>query len=270
MKRILAWGMLFVLLPLSAEGAVAAAAQEESLVGGEAVGALDRYASQIRSGNTAGLAGELERWLAGAAGESPERLGHARYMRALLMADPDSARVALLEVALEGRSSYGARAWIRLAQLDIMSDEPVRAVASLERLRADYPGSAAASASRYWTARAFEDQGMLNEACDSYMQAAYGARNAGDDIRALAVAASEECGGAAPRVSIQVGAFSSAGAAREALSQLEERGFSGRVFEAGGLYRLRVGRFANPEAVRRLARRLEDAGFSAIVVAAES
>lgn len=233
--------------------------------------ALDRLEAEIERGTLEGARASLETWIAGASGASAEVMGRARYLRARLMADVDSARAEYLAVAVEGRSSYGARAWLRLAQLDLAVGEPMRAVADLERLRADYPSDPIARTSWYWTARALEQRGMLEEACDNFERAVGAAGEAGaDELRDRAMLAADSCSAAGLRFSIQVGAFSRPATARELAEQLDEEGFPARVFEEGGLHRVRVGRFVSPETARGLERRLRDGGFTVAVVAAES
>ncbi|MDX1396121.1 MAG: hypothetical protein R3195_17200, partial [Gemmatimonadota bacterium] len=102
---------------------------------------LDRIEEAIEAGRLDGVRAELDGWLDGAEDASPEDRGRARYLRARLYLDADSARSEYLDVALDGRSSYGARAWLRLAQLDLSRGQTERAIESLERLRADYSRS---------------------------------------------------------------------------------------------------------------------------------
>ena len=235
------------------------------------VEALDRFEARIEAGRTDGVAEALDAWLADAGDGPPDAIGRARYLRARLIEDVDLARAEYLSVAIEGGTVYGALAWLRLAQMDLAMGEPARAASDLERLRADYPGSPSAASSWYWTARTFEDRGLLNEACEQYERAISEARRVDDQLSVeRALMASGECGSGGLRFSIQVGAFSRDETARELQSQLEADGHPARVFEDGGLYRVRVGWFANPDAARALERRLRDGGFTVAVVAAES
>lgn len=232
-------------------------------------GTLDRLEARVESGDTDGVAEAIERWLSGAQTPPRDAVGRARYLRARLMSDADSAHAELLALALDGGSPWATRAWLRLAQLELAAGDPARAEAALERLRADDPRSAPARSSWYWTARAFEDRGMLERACEGWARALTEAQNTGDaaSIR-LAVAASAGCRSDAPRFAAQVAAFSAPQAANEMRSQLDADGFPARVVEADGLHRVRVGLFSTAEAARALQRRLRLAGFSTSIVPA--
>ena len=232
--------------------------------------ALARLEARIESGATEGVAGAIERWLSTTPDPSREAVGRARYSRVRLMSDADSARAELLALALDGGSSHGARVWLRLGQLELAAGDPARAAAAFERLRADYPRSAAATASWYWTGRTFEDRGLLDRACEGWTRAIRAAQDGGDAASArLAAAAAAGCAPGAARFTVQVAAFSTPEAAAEMRSQLEADGFPAHVVEEGGLHRVRVGRFATPEAARGLERSLRLAGFSVAVSAAE-
>lgn len=229
---------------------------------------LDRLEARIESGNLEGAAEAIESWLAtetrnAARGEVPR----ARYLRARLLADADSARAELFSIATDGGSRYAARAWLRLAQLDLALGEPDRASADLERLRADHPRGPEVVESWYWTARTFEDRGLLDRACEAWERAAAEGRRVGDTETALlAEAASLACAPGGPRFSIQVAAFSRPAPAEEIQERLEASGFFSRVVEYDGFHRVRLGRFVRREAAESLARRLRDAGFEPAIV----
>ncbi len=224
--------------------------------------------ARIESGTLAGAAEAIENWLAThAPGAARPEVRRARYLRARLLADPDSARAELLSIARDGGGRYGARAWLRLAQLDLSLGEPARAAADLERLRADHPQSPEAVESWYWTGRSFEDRGLLDRACEAWTRAgAEGRRVGATESTLLAEAASSGCAPGAPRFAIQVAAFSRPEPAEEMRAQLETGGFFSRVAEYGGLHRVRVGRFSRREAAESLVRRLRDAGFDPAIV----
>ena len=229
---------------------------------------LDHIEARIEAGRFEGAAEAIEGWLA-AVGRNAARgdLVRARYLRARLLTDPDSARAELLSVAMDGGSRYGSRAWLRLAQLDLALGEPSRAAADLERLRADHPRSAEAVASWYWTARTFEDRGLLDRACEAWQRgAAEGRRVGAASIALLAEASARGCAPGGPRFAIQVAAFSRRDPAEEVRGQLEAAGFFSRVVEQDGFHRVRLGRFARREAAESLARRLLDAGFDPAVI----
>lgn len=229
---------------------------------------LDRLEARIESGRLEGAAEAMGSWLATEARDASRGdVLRARYLRARLLADPDSARAELFSVAMDGSSRYGSRAWLRLAQLDLALGEPARAAADLERLRADHPRSAEAVESWYWTARTFEDRGLLDRACEAWRRgAAEGRRVGAPEVALLAEAAALGCAPGAPRFAIQVAAFSRGGPAEEMRGQLEAAGFFSRVVEYEGLHRVRLGRFARREAAEGLARRLGGAGFEPAVV----
>lgn len=258
MKRLVVLATLFV-------GVGSAGAVEAQLLG------LDRLEAALDSGRVEGLREAVEAWLAAADDASAEDRGRADYLRARLLRDPDSARTAFAGVALDGRSTYGARAWLRLAQMDLSLGESLRALSDLERLRADYPSHAAAGLSWYWTARAWEQSGELVRACEAFARAITEGRGVADGPAVeRAVDASRECEPGGLRFSLQVGAFSRESAAETEQATLAEFGYPARVYSEDGLHKVRVGRFANAEAARSLQRRLRSNGFSVVVVAAES
>lgn len=230
---------------------------------------LDHIEARIEAGRFEGAAEALERWFATAEAQNAARgdVLRARYFRARLLADPDSARAELLSVAMDGGSRYGSRAWLRLAQLDLALDEPSRAAADLERLRSDHPRSAETVASWYWTARTFEARGLIDRACEAWQRAAAEGRRVGaTETARLAEAAALGCAPGAPRFAIQVAAFSRRDAAEEMHGRLEAAGFFSRVVEHDGLHRVRMGHFARREAAESLVRRLRDAGFESTVI----
>lgn len=229
---------------------------------------LDLLEARIEAGRFEGAAEAIENWFAAEARDAARAdVLRARYLRARLLADPDSARAELLSVAMDGSSRHGSRAWLRLAQLDLALDEPSRAAADLDRLRADHPRSAEAIESWYWTARTFEDRGLIDRACEAWQRAAAEGRRVGaTETERLAEVASLGCAPGAPRFAIQVGAFSRRDPAEEMRAQLEAAGFFSRVVEYDGLHRVRLGRFARREAAESLARRLRDAGFEPAVI----
>ena len=215
-----------------------------------------------------GVADVLQRWLDEASDPSRELLWRARYLRARLTPDADSAAAELLSLALEGGRG-AAPAWLRLAQLDVARGDPERAATILARLRAEDPHSAEARASWYWTARTLEDRGLLEPACEGWTRALAEARGGGDAATVrLAETALAGCAPGAPRYTVQVAAFAAPEAAGEMRSRLDAEGVPARVVEEGGLHRVRAGRFASPEAARGLERRLRLAGFSVDIVAA--
>ncbi|MCG8469227.1 MAG: SPOR domain-containing protein [Gemmatimonadetes bacterium] len=232
---------------------------------------LDRLEAAADSGRTDGLRDAVRRWLADATDVRPEERGRAGYLLARLTTDVDSARAAFATVALDGNSTYGALAWLRLAQMDLALGESRRALSDLERLRADHPTGPANAASWYWTARAWEQLGELELACESFERAIASSREGRDALVAeRARSASRACGPGGLRFSLQVGAYSRERAAEAERAMLVDGGYPSRVVSEDGLHKVRVGRFANPEMARSLERRLRAMGLSVAVVAAES
>jgi len=233
-------------------------------------GQLDELETAVEEGRTDGVRPALEAWLADADGASPAELGRARYLRARLISHADSARDEFLAIALDGRSPYGARAWIRLAQLDLARGDPAKAIEALDRLRADYPASPVLPDSWFWSARALEAGGKLEPACDAFDRAVLEARSAGDtDLLERAISASRGCAPGGLRFTIQLGAFSRRSAADALAAEVRRAGFDARVVSDQGLEKVRVGRFASAEAARALERQLRAAGYSVAVVAGE-
>ena len=251
------WGFS---LPFAAQAAQAAQAATPA--------DLDHVEARIEAGRLEGAAEAIENWLASEAREAARgEVLRARYLRARLLADPHSARAELLSVAMDGGSRYGPRAWLRLAHLDLALDEPSRAAADLERLRADHPGGAETVESWYWTGRAFEARGLLDRACEAWRRgAAEGRRVGATETARLADTSALGCAPDAPRFAIQIAAFSRPDPAEEMRGRLETDGFFSRVVEYDGLHRVRLGRFARREAAQSLVRRLRDAGFEPAVI----
>jgi len=232
---------------------------------------LSHLEAAVDAGALAGVRVALERWLAASADASPEEVGRGRFLRARMLTDADSSRDEYLAIALDGRSSYGARAWLRLAQLDLTRAEPARALEDLERLRADYPHSPVIAAAWYWTGRAEESAGGLDAACAAFARASEMARNSGDSVTEEHTAlAAGVCPPGGLRFTLQIGAFSDASAADALAGTAREAGFTARVIHEGGLAKVRVGRFGSPDAARLLEHKLRARGFSVVVVAAES
>lgn len=232
---------------------------------------LDRVEAAIDAGRLEGLRETLDGWLAGAERLPPEDAGRARYLRARLLSDADSARDEYLGVAIDGRSSYGAHAWLRLAQLDLVRGEAGRALEDLNRLRSDYSRSSLVPASWYWSGRASESAGDLDEACEAFSRARREAVAAGDSSTAEdAESAGRSCASGGLRFTLQIGAFSARSAAEALATAAKSAGFSARIVREEGLEKVRVGVFGSPDAARILEGRLRAEGFAVAIVAAES
>jgi tetratricopeptide (TPR) repeat protein len=184
------------------------------------------------------------------------------------MRDADSARSEYLRIAIDGRSSHGAEAWLRLSQLDIAAGQPERASEDLARLRSDYPTSPLVPASWYWSGRALESAGDLDAACTAWGTASASARDSEyGEVLALSNAAAEACGAGEMRLALQLDAFRERSAAEAVAARAEEAGFAARIVQDEGLYKVRVGRFGSVGPAREMARRLRAAGFSALITA---
>ena len=244
-------------------------------VQGQGVPSLDAIERAADSGDTAEARGLLARWF-----DSPEALnrqadvGRARFLRARLAADLDSARVDYLWVAIRGDNRYGAASRMRLAQLYIAEGRLDRAEADLERLRADYPGSQLVVSSWLWTGNVRSASGDAAGACAAWQRvvAAPSGAIASDD-RELARAAVERCGASEQRppdaFTVQLGAFQAREAALDLRNRVMSTGATARIIEPedpGGLFRVRSGRFNGREEAARHAVRLLDGGFEGIVV----
>lgn len=216
---------------------------------------------------------------------SPEASGReadverARFLRARLAADLDSARVDYLWVSVRGDNRYGAAARLRLAQMYMAEGRLDRAEEDLERLRADFPGHSLTHTSWLWTGNARAAAGDLAGACQAWEAAAslQGGPGTQSD-RELVQSALENCHdprGATPGAesfTVQLGAFSSRGTAEDVRDRVLASGAAARILEPsgpGGLFRVRSGRFAGREEAARHAVRLAQAGFESIVVPGE-
>ena len=230
---------------------------------------LERIEAAVDSGRVRGAREAIDRWLADESeSASSDDQAKARVLRARLMRDADSARSEYLRIAIDGRSSHGAEAWLRLAQLDLAAGQPERANEELERLRSDYPTASVVPASWYWSGRALESVGDLDAACVAWQSAAASARDAEyQEVLALSTDASEACGAGEMRFALQLDAFRERSAAEAVVARAEDAGFAARIVQDDGLYKVRVGRFGSVGPAREMASRLRAAGFSALITA---
>lgn len=260
--------------------------------------ALDSAEAALDAGRLDRARSLLERWESAGGEASPAGRNRARFLRARLTADADSAESLYLSLALEGDAGYGDRAWLRLAQLHLARGEPARARAELERLRADYPSSELAGGSWYWTGLAAAGAGDGAGACRAWRRAA----EAGGEPGELAEEALSRCRGdgslaAAPGDSardsgadaaepeaagppagvgppeagfaVQLGAFREESRARDLAERARSAGFEVRTLPPSprdGLIRVRTRTVRERSAAARLVRRLEGAGLPAMVV----
>jgi hypothetical protein len=251
-----------------------AAAPPSALAQG--VPSLDAVERAADIGDTAEARGLLARWFESEAALDREAdVGRARFLRARLAADMDSARVDYLWVAIRGDGRYGAASRMRLAQLYIAEGRLDRAEADLERLRADFPDSPLIASSWLWTGNVRSAAGDGAGACAAWERVvAAPARSVSADDRALVQRALEGCGEAPPAATtagftVQLGAFTSREAALDLRNRVVAQGTTARVLDPedpDGLFRVRSGRFEGREGAARHAVRLGEAGFEGIVV----
>ena len=233
---------------------------------------LARIEAAVDSGGVRDAREAVERWLA-ERGDSATPVDRARagLLRARLMGDADSARREYLRIAIDGQSSHGAEAWLRLAQLDLTVGDPNRAGDDLQRLRADYATGEWVPESWYWSGRALEVSGQLEAACEAWGVALAAGRAAGQgEVLDLSRTASRSCEAGEMRLTVQLDAFRDRSAAQTVAARAGEAGFPARIVEDEGLYKVRVGRFGRVEAAREMAKRVRAAGFSALITAENS
>lgn len=206
------------------------------------------------------------------------------YLHARLTVDADSAEELYQRLAMEGDSRYGDRAWLRLAQLHLARGEADRARSELRRLRTDYPGSAVAAESWYWSGLASSAAGDPEAACAAWSRAA----DAGGEPAELAREELAGCrtGAGADRppasepgsedpstgYAAQLGAFSERAGARSLARAAREAGFQVRVVGPSprdGLIRVRTNTVGTRAEADSVARRLKSRGLPGMVVTIE-
>ena len=218
------------------------------------------------SGRVAEAREALDVWYASGPASEEEEASGARFLRARLSADPDSAEMDYVWVAIEGGSAFAPEAWLRLAQLRLLRGDPERALADLERLRTSYPGDPRTAASWLWTGHAMEVLGDLEAACEAWGRAAPGEAGPGGAVRE----ARASCDPGSELFAVQLGAFGARSGAETLRARVEEAGFAAYVVpRAGdGLHRVRTGQFVHMTSAARHAERLRQQGFEAVVVLA--
>lgn len=231
--------------------------------------ALAQVERALDSGDREAARRELDGWFATHGADADrDDLVRARFLRARLTPSADSARNEYLWVAIEGRSRYGAEAWFRLAQLNLMEGDPERASRDLERLRAEYPDSRLTPDSWYWSGLVRETAGDLEAACDAWSTAVDRAERTGRPALAeRSRDAMASCEAGELRLTAQIGAFRDREAAEELRDRATAAGFAARLEREEGLHKVRVGIFGSTQAARAMVDRLAAAGFRAIVLA---
>jgi len=267
--RAAAWTVLFV----------TAGAGLAPPVAGQSSSVLDSVERSADLGQADEARRVLDEWFASPeASDRRADVERARFLRARLTADLDSARVDYLWVAVRGDERYGSAARLRLAQLYLAEGRLDRAEEDLARMRADFPGSPLTFTSWLWTGNVRSASGDRSGACAAWETAAsLQGTPASESDRALVRSSLENCrpsgvAVAAESFSVQLGAFSSRGTAEDLRNRVVASGATARVLEPqepGGLLRVRSGRFAGREEAARHALRLAEAGFESIVVPEE-
>ena len=267
-------------LALTAVLFLAAGASLAPSVAAQSSGVLDSVERAADLGQTQEARQLLTGWFASpGATERQADVERARFLRARLTADLDSARVDYLWVAVRGDERYGAAARLRLAQMYAAEGRLDRAEDDLARMRADFPGNPLTFTSWLWTGNVRAAAGDPAGACAAWETAAsLRGSPASQSDRELVRSALEGCqdpvGGAVATesFSVQLGAFSSRETAEEVRNRVVASGRAARVLdpsESGGLYRVRSGRFPGREEAARHAEGLAEAGFESIVVPGE-
>lgn len=249
-----------------------------------AAGQSSQVLDSVERSADLGEAGEARRLLADwfaspGASERGADVERARFLRARLTSDLDSARVDYLWVAVRADDRYGAAAWLRLAQMYVAEGRLDRAEEALARMRADFPGSSLTFTSWLWTGNVRSAAGDPAGACAAWDTAvALQASPATQSDRELVRSALEGCRGpqdpavSSESFSVQLGAFGSRETAEELRSRVVASGATARVVvpvDPDRLYRVRSGRFSGREEAARHAVRLAEAGFESIVVPGE-
>lgn len=232
---------------------------------------LDMVEAALDSGRVEVARAELGRWFGSQEDDAElEKLARARFLRARMTADADSAELDYIWVAIDGGGPYAAESWLKLAQLWLMRGDAARAADDLERLRADYPDSPALAESWLWSGFAREAAGDLTGACESWERASELATSPADaSVRAQADLSLATCSAGGEQYTVQLGAFKERDAATALRERAEATGFTARIEapdDPSGWYRVRSGRFASREQAEESARVLTERGFEAIVV----
>jgi hypothetical protein len=265
---------------------------------------LDRIHNLIAAGRFTEASNTLEQWERShsdpRSSATPADRARALFLRGTLSDDPKDAEEAFVGVVLSYPSSFVApEALLRLGQSLVTTGEARRAVAYLERLRTDYPGSPHRETGWLWLARAQFAAGSANDACatartgldattspnlrvlielERDRACAPGAQSAAarasqQATRAAApteAAATQSSRAAAPagEFAVQTGAYRERSSAQNIADQMRARGFDVRVVLVGDspLHRVRFGAFPTSADAAAAARTIQAAGFATIIV----
>lgn len=185
------------------------------------------------------------------------------YTMGLVARDAEERNREFRRVTVEFASSpWADDALLGLAWGEFASGNAEGAARDLERLRADYPLSPLLPTAAYWAARSYFDMNQPDTACRWLQQ---GLEGAGNDIElrnqlqfyaprcsrpsAATPAPAGGAGGppgaaqAAPLASgfsVQIAAVATEAAARTVLASLKQAGYSGRIVQESGLFKVRT------------------------------
>ncbi len=244
---------------------------------------LGRIEALVAAGRTDEARTRLDQWQTGQPPDASldgETRAHAQFLRGQLSMRWSDAEAAYVSLALSyPTSAHAPRALLRLGQGLLTagapgSDGAARAVGYLERLTRDYPVAPDRAAALLWLARAYRATRRPGPACSALASAAHVTADEATTelIRAEAANCANPVAPAAATPAtlhaVQVGAFSTRGAAADLAARLEARGFEARVttLDGGSLFRVRVGRFASARDAENLAQRIRAAGFDTLTV----
>jgi cell division septation protein DedD len=251
-------------------------------------------------GDYTGARRALDRWLDAPPPAEAGLRPRALMLRAGLFEDPREAERLYLAVALDHPLSDEApHALLHLGQGLLATGDAARAVAYLERLAADYPGSPHRQTGRLWLARSYRALGRPADACtlgrallqevaataESRPLVQHETELACRQVPATAQAATPAPARAATpaatpattraraeagagRFGVQAGAFRQPDGAEALAAELRRAGYDPRLVLLPGstLIRVRVGRFAAQAPAAALVRELESRGFAALLV----
>lgn len=179
------------------------------------------------------------------------------YTMGLVARDAEERSRDFRRVTVEfGSSSWADDALLGLAWGEFASGNATGAARDLERLRADYPLSPLLPTAAYWAARSYFEMNQPDTACNWLSQ---GLEGAGNDVELknqltyyaprCATTAGAAPAPAAPTpaapaassgFSVQIAAVGTEAAARTILASLKEAGYTGRIVQAAGLYKVRT------------------------------
>jgi cell division septation protein DedD len=223
---------------------------------------LDRVDSLVAAGQVEEARTTLEAWK-----KDNERTARSTFTTARLATRAQDAEDAYLDVSLSySGSTYAAEALLRLGQARGAAGDATQATVYLQRLIADYPGSAHRSTAEEWLAR------MQPSAASTPVATPKPASPKPQPPAPRPPATATPAPAPAPalaRFAVQVGAFRQIAGARETARKLEKAGFTGArliTVPSNALVRVRVGKFENLADASALSAKLKAAGFSAALV----